>query len=393
MRIDQRKKWYQKIKYNKNFKIVSFITIILVCVVGYMMITGKNRVGEETDDNNDGNSVETIVIEAPDDPVGDLKQYVEADTDSTEIAEYDYTIQGAGTVASKKKEDKGSSSSGTDRTSGGSGYGGSSVVISGMENSVRVILTNGGDYYQSYVEFTCSTGFNVTSDGKKKTYKADEFVSLGSDNKASSIIVEPESSDGMITVSSLSKSSGTPRYHGALEITKDSSGYMIINQVDIEQYLYGVVSSEVSSSYSPEALKAMAICARGFTYRKLGSNYRGYNADLDDTTSCQVYNNFPETGNSIDAVQSTSGIVPTYNGEIINAVYFSTSCGTTTTSDQVWGGSMPYTCTRIQNTALDIPYSAMKRHSGISWMARQTQMWLREIFLCTGGRLHTQKMR
>ena len=146
MRIDQRKKWYQKIKYNKNFKIVSFITIILVCVVGYMMITGKNRVGEETDDNNDGNSVETIVIEAPDDPVGDLKQYVEADTDSTEIAEYDYTIQGAGTVASKKKEDKGSSSSGTDRTSGGSGYGGSSVVISGMENSVRVILTNGGDY-------------------------------------------------------------------------------------------------------------------------------------------------------------------------------------------------------------------------------------------------------
>ena len=62
MRIDQRKKWYQKIKYNKNFKIVSFITIILVCVVGYMMITGKNRVGEETDDNNDGNSVETIVI-------------------------------------------------------------------------------------------------------------------------------------------------------------------------------------------------------------------------------------------------------------------------------------------------------------------------------------------
>ena len=356
MRIDQRKKWYQKIKYNKNFKIVSFITIILVCVVGYMMITGKNRVGEETDDNNDGNSVETIVIEAPDDPLGDLKQYVEADTDSTEIAEYDYTIQGAGTVASKKKEDKGSSSSGTDRTSGGSGYGGSSVVISGMENSVRVILTNGGDYYQSYVEFTCSTGFNVTSDGKKKTYKADEFVSLGSDNKASSIIVEPESSDGMITVSSLSKSSGTPRYHGALEITKDSSGYMIINQVDIEQYLYGVVSSEVSSSYSPEALKAMAICARGFTYRKLGSNYRGYNADLDDTTSCQVYNNFPETGNSIDAVQSTSGIVPTYNGEIINAVYFSTSCGTTTTSDQVWGGSMPYTCTRIQNTALDIPY-------------------------------------
>lgn len=141
-----------------------------------------------------------------------------------------------------------------------------------------------------------------------------------------------------------------------MDITKDSSGYFVVNQVNIEQYLYGVVSSEVSSSYSMEALKAQAICARGFTYRKLGCNYRGYNADLDDTTACQVYNNFPETDNSIAAVEDTSGVVPTYNGEIINAVYFSTSCGTTTTSDQVWGGSMPYTCTRIQNTALDIPY-------------------------------------
>ena len=65
-----------------------------------------------------------------------------------------------------------------------------------MENSVRVILTNGGDYYQSYVEFSCSTGVNVTSDGKAKSYKAGDIISLGSDEKASKIIVEPENSDG-----------------------------------------------------------------------------------------------------------------------------------------------------------------------------------------------------
>ncbi len=367
MRIDQRKKWYQKIKYNKNIKIVSFITVILIFVVGYMMITGKSHVGEEmpdeTSDGKESNLTETIVIDAPDDPVADLKQYASSDTDDNiEIQEYDYTIQGAGSIAAPKKkedtEDIGStdSSSGIDRGIGGVGDGGSSVVLSGLENSVRVILTNGGDYKQSYVEFSCNTGFNVIKDGKKKTYKADEIVSLGGDEKAGSIVVEPESADGMIAVSSLGKSGGVPRYHGVLDITRDSSGYLIVNQVDIEQYLCGVVSSEVSSSYSKEALKAQAICARGFTYRKLGSNYNGYNADLDDTTACQVYNNFPETDNSIAAVQETAGIVPTYDGAIINAVYFSTSCGTTTTSDQVWGGSMPYTCTRIQNTALDIPY-------------------------------------
>lgn len=361
MRIDQRKKWYQKIKYNKNFKVVSFITVILVFVVGYMMITGRNRVGDDTD-GADENTAETIVVQAPDDPTEDLIQYASSDSKDNsdiDIKEFDYTIQGAGTVAAPEKattERSTHSYSGSDRTSGGSGDGGASVLITGMENSVRVILTNGGDYYQSYVEFSCSTGVKVTSDGKAKSYKAGDIVSLGSDVKASRITVEPESTDGVITVSSLSKSGGAPRYHGALDISKDSSGYLVVNQVNIEQYLYGVVSSEVSSSYSMEALKAQAICARGFTYRKLGCNYRGYDADLDDTTACQVYNNFPETDNSIAAVEETAGVVPTYNGEIINAVYFSTSCGTTTTSDQVWGGSMPYTCTRIQNTALDIPY-------------------------------------
>lgn len=358
MRIDQRKKWYQKIKYNKNFKVVSFITVILVFVAGYMIITGKSKVGDDTSDADGTNVAETIVIQAPDDPTEDLVMYAVSDSDDgSDIEEFDYTIQGAGTVAAaKKKRSDTYSGNGSDRASGGSGNGGASVFITGMENSVRVILTNGGDYYQSYVEFSCSTGVKVTSDGKAKNYKAGDMVSLGSDVKASRIIVEPDSSDGVITVSSLSKTGGVPRYHGVLDITKDSSGYMVVNQVNIEQYLYGVVSSEVSSSYSMEALKAQAICARGFTYRKLGCNYRGYDADLDDTTACQVYNNFPETDSSITAVDETAGVVPTYNGEIINAVYFSTSCGTTTTSDQVWGGSMPYTCTRIQNTALDIPY-------------------------------------
>ena len=358
MRIDQKKKWYQKIKYNKNFKVVSFITVILVFVAGYMIITGKSKVGDDTSDADGKNVAETIVIQAPDDPTEDLVMYAVSDSDDgSDIQEFDYTIQGAGTVAAaKKKRSDTYSGNGSDRASGGSGNGGASVFITGMENSVRVILTNGGDYYQSYVEFSCSTGVKVTSDGKAKNYKAGDMVSLGSDVKASRIIVEPDSSDGVITVSSLSKTGGVPRYHGVLDITKDSSGYMVVNQVNIEQYLYGVVSSEVSSSYSMEALKAQAICARGFTYRKLGCNYRGYDADLDDTTACQVYNNFPETDSSITAVDETAGVVPTYNGEIINAVYFSTSCGTTTTSDQVWGGSMPYTCTRIQNTALDIPY-------------------------------------
>ena len=174
MRIDQRKKWYQKIKYNKNFKVVSFITVILVFVVGYMIMTGRSKVGDDTTDADGSNAVETIVIHAPDDPTEDLVRYAAYDggekRGGENIEEFDYTIQGAGTVAAPKKEKKDTGYSyrlsGSDRTSGGTGDGGASVLITGMENSVRVILTNGGDYYQSYVEFSCSTGVNVTSDGK-----------------------------------------------------------------------------------------------------------------------------------------------------------------------------------------------------------------------------------
>lgn len=361
MRIDQRKKWYQKIKYNKNFKVVSIITVIMVLVVGYLIISGHRQMGEDTEDEVllDENVIEMVMMDNQEDSTADLQQYISSDVeDNVVIEEYDYTILGSGMTEVETKEEKSSvnrDSSG-DRSSGGTGDGGSSVVLSGMENSIRVILTNKGAYNQSYVEFSCDTDFTVTSDGKEEKYKANDMVSLGSDSEASTTIVKPDSDEGVIAISSLSKSGGTPRYHGALEITKQSSGYLIVNQVNIETYLCGVVSSEVSSSYSMEALKAQAVCARGYAYKKLGSNYKGYNADLDDTTSCQVYNNFPETSNSIAAVNDTAGIVPTYNGELINAVYFSTSCGTTCTSEPVWGGTMAFTCTRIQNTALDIPH-------------------------------------
>ena len=130
---------------------------------------GENTTDDSTESS--GSLVETVVIEAPDDPTADLKQYASSDTDDNSvIQEYDYTIQGAGSIAAKEKPAKTASirNSSGDRTSGGRGDGGSSVVISGMENSVRVILTNGGNYKQSYVEFSCNTAFSVTSDGKKK---------------------------------------------------------------------------------------------------------------------------------------------------------------------------------------------------------------------------------
>jgi stage II sporulation protein D len=129
-----------------------------------------------------------------------------------------------------------------------------------------------------------------------------------------------------------------PIYRGLLEIEKTKDGYLIVNEVDFEEYLYSVVPSEMPSSYGIEAAKVQAICARSYAFSQLYANrFSQYGAHVDDSTSCQVYNNVRETDNSIKAVNETKGLFLSYKGNIISANFFSTSCGVTSNSGEVWG--------------------------------------------------------
>ena len=103
---------------------------------------------------------------------------------------------------------------------------------------------------------------------------------------------------------------------------------MVINELPIEEYLYGVVPSEMPASYPMEALKAQAICARTYVYAHLESpGYVEYGAHVDDSTGYQVYNNTAEKEEAIQAVQETKGEVVRLNGELVDTYYYSTSCG------------------------------------------------------------------
>ena len=123
-----------------------------------------------------------------------------------------------------------------------------------------------------------------------------------------------------------------------------------IIEVDFDEYLYGVVSSEMGTSYKEngevkevgiEALKAQAVASRTYAlYNIQHSKYEGY--DMTSTTSDQVY----KAGNVKDivkeAVDSTSGQVMTYDGEVISAFFFSTSGGHTEAPENIWSSSLPY---------------------------------------------------
>ena len=138
--------------------------------------------------------------------------------------------------------------------------------------------------------------------------------------------------------------------------TKENKTYVIIyrkkgtvEQIELEEYLVGVVAAEMPASFNNEALKAQAILARTYALKKISKGEK-----LTDTVSTQAYidknemqkkwsNDYNKYYNKIvSAVNSTKGQVVKYNGNYIEALYHSTSNGKTESAKEVWGQDIPY---------------------------------------------------
>ncbi len=154
-----------------------------------------------------------------------------------------------------------------------------------------------------------------------------------------------------ISVISIEKLQGIPAYRGKLEVELRSEGYLLRNELSVEEYLYAVVPSEMPASYSLEALKAQAVCARSYACRNILQNSLFvYGAHVDDSTAFQVYNNIAEQESSTRAVDETKGQVMVNGEEIVEAYYFSTSCGTTTDA-AIWNSKE--NCSYIQGRFIE----------------------------------------
>lgn len=133
------------------------------------------------------------------------------------------------------------------------------------------------------------------------------------------------------------------RYRGEIELRRFTGSDMtVINIINIEQYLYGVVPLELEPTAPIEALKAQAVAARTFTYRSMGS-YKKWDFDVTNTTSSQVYGGYDaEKSSTNQAVDATKGKKLLYNGQLASVHYFSSSGGMTEDSKYVWGNDVPY---------------------------------------------------
>ncbi len=132
------------------------------------------------------------------------------------------------------------------------------------------------------------------------------------------------------------------QYRNFIIVTCINNTLNVINTLNIEEYLYGVVPSEMPPSWNKEALKAQSVASRNYAYSNLGI-HKDENYDVCDTVHCQVYNGVTnETKSTTEAINETKGIFAYYNNELINAVYFSSSGGYTDDAENVWGNSVPY---------------------------------------------------
>jgi stage II sporulation protein D len=129
-------------------------------------------------------------------------------------------------------------------------------------------------------------------------------------------------------------------YRGALRIEAHGGALRLINLVDLEAYLRGVVPSEMSASWPMEALKAQAVAARSYTLANLDARAP---YDVCASEACQVYRGMDvEHPRSDRAVRDTEGIVIAWGGVPAVAYYHADSGGALASSEEVWGRALPY---------------------------------------------------
>lgn len=143
----------------------------------------------------------------------------------------------------------------------------------------------------------------------------------------------------------------------AVDVAVYRTAQQIVEKIPLEQYVIGVVASEMPADFEKEALKAQALTARTYIVKQLTSNEKMKlpgDAIVADSELYQVYKSDSELkrlwGSDYnwkmekvkEAVEETRGQILTYNGAPIDATFFSTSNGYTENSEAIWSNSVPY---------------------------------------------------
>ena len=163
------------------------------------------------------------------------------------------------------------------------------------------------------------------------------------------------------------------KYEKDFSFYSKDTNLSVINHLDIEKYLYGVVPKEMSASWEMEALKAQAVVARNYAYSNLG-RYKDFGFDICITQNCQVYGGVAaEKERSSKAVDETNSDLLMHEGKLIEGCYHASSGGQTANSENVWNTKVPYL------RSVSDPYSLGNKHD--SWKVSFTAKEIEDLLI------------
>jgi len=189
----------------------------------------------------------------------------------------------------------------------------------------------------------------ISDDQQTVTLKASSGLLLtgtSTDGRGKKMVFKPSSVNGkpvrVRSTDGVTQVNGR-RYRGWVELRKKKNGLLlVVNDLDLEEYLNGVIASEIPHDWEFEALKAQAVAARTYAlYQKKTAGNRAYH--ILSTVSSQVYGGSSgERTSAVRAVRDTKGLIITYRGEVIPAFYHSSCGGHTENATELWGIDEPY---------------------------------------------------
>jgi stage II sporulation protein D len=245
-------------------------------------------------------------------------------------------------------------------------YQGTALAGTDPGQTVRVLLATGRASFSgatrvsgSRARLTPATTYTVKPAGARLTIATSAGKTVGT--FAAPLTVTPSADPAApLTVTGLGS------YRGSLQFTPSGAGVQTVNAVGLDDYVRGVVSAEMPSSWAPAALEAQAVAARTYA---ITTTVDGNGYDLYPDTRSQMYGGVKaETSSTDAAVSATSGQVVTYDGKPVVTYFFASSGGYTESIQNVWAGATPEPWLR----AVPDPYDNAGQDPYHTWGSQMT---------------------
>ncbi len=189
----------------------------------------------------------------------------------------------------------------------------------------KTLIKDGANKQFWTVKLIADVPYLISPKGKQTPFKKSiKITQESSEENAHTIIVK----NMLVGHGTTWISREDKEYRGDMEFiySPKAGGIYLVNHVNMEEYLYGVIASEMPSLFPIEALKAQAVIARTYAQKAKGK-HKEWGYDVCDTQNCQVYGGVKaERERTNSAAEATQGLILEHNGRPIEAV-FSSNCG------------------------------------------------------------------